>query len=232
MGPICPDRFGHVRFTRFKFVNKRCTDVCWLQTLNSDLLPERAWWAHLSRLGLPASISRKKKHCTGERTQKIRNFWTVWAIESQKAAEDSQNEININYSRGFIMLQTQLAFRFPALEINKSFFIDRIREMVSLELGKEIKKDIFHLVTSVKKFWVPMRNRTSDLRLFPRFDALPLRHRDSMLSEVYQKVQMISSCEKDFFRLVTSVGKRKKFWVPMAYRTSWGIELKVWVSIP
>ena len=125
MGPICPDRFGHVRFTRFKFVNKRCTDVCCLQTLYSDLLPERAWWAHLSRLGLPASISRKKKHCTGERTQKIRNFWTVWAIESQKAAEDSQNKININYSRGFIMLQTQLAFRFPALEINKSFFIDR-----------------------------------------------------------------------------------------------------------
>ena len=63
-----------------------------------------------------------------ERTKKIRNFWTVLAIESQKAAENSQNKININYSRGFIMLQmlqTQLAFRFPALEINKSFFIDR-----------------------------------------------------------------------------------------------------------
>ena len=37
-------------------------------------------------------------------------------------------------------------------------------------------KDIFCLVTSVKqkKFWVPRRNRTSDLRI-PRSDAIPQR---------------------------------------------------------
>ena len=34
-----------------------------------------------------------------------------------------------------------------------------------------------------------MRNRTSDLRI-PRSDALPLSHRDSTMSEVYNKVHM------------------------------------------
>ena len=34
-----------------------------------------------------------------------------------------------------------------------------------------------------------MRNRTLDHRI-PRSDALPLSHRDSMVSEVYYEVQM------------------------------------------
>ena len=34
-----------------------------------------------------------------------------------------------------------------------------------------------------------MRNRTSDLRI-PRSDALPLSHRDSMVSEVYYEVHL------------------------------------------
>ena len=34
-----------------------------------------------------------------------------------------------------------------------------------------------------------MRNRTSDLRI-PRFDALPLSHKDSTVSEVYYEVHM------------------------------------------
>ena len=54
-------------------------------------------------------------------------------------------------------------------------FVNTVREMVSIELGKEIEKDVFRLVTSVgerKKFWVPMRNR------IPRSDAPPLSHRD------------------------------------------------------
>ena len=42
-------------------------------------------------------------------------------------------------------------------------FEDRKVEMVSFELGEELRKMIFRLVTSVgqKKFWVLMRNRTS-----------------------------------------------------------------------
>ena len=64
--------------------------------------------------------------------------------------------------------------------------------MVCFELGEEIKKDVFfRLVTSVgqKNFWVPVRNRTSDLRI-PCSDALPPGHRDSTVNEVYYKVQM------------------------------------------
>ena len=52
------------------------------------------------------------------------------------------------------------------------------------ERNRSVEKDFVRLVTSgtKKKFWVPMRNRTSDLRI-PRSDALPLSHRDSTVSE-------------------------------------------------
>ena len=46
-----------------------------------------------------------------ERTNKVRNFWTMSAMKSQKAAEDSQTKENINDTRGFIVLQTQMAFK-------------------------------------------------------------------------------------------------------------------------
>ena len=55
-----------------------------------------------------------------------------------------------------------------------------------------MKKDVFpscHERGTKKKFWVPMRNRTSDLRI-PHSDALPLSHRDSTVSEVYYEVHM------------------------------------------
>ena len=64
--------------------------------------------------------------------------------------------------------------------------------MVSFELGKEIKKDFFFVLLRVwerKNFWVPVRNRTSDLRI-PCSEALPLGHRDSTVNEVYYEVQM------------------------------------------
>ena len=86
-------------------------------------------------------------------------------------------------------------------------------------------------------FWVPMRMRTSDLRI-PRFDAPPLSHRDSTVSEVCHKFHMTrvlhtawisnvdgvmfvirirdivsfelgKEIEKDVFLLVTNEGKRK-----------------------
>ena len=68
----------------------------------------------------------------------------------------------------------------------------QIRGMVSFELGIEIEKDVFsacHERGAKKKSRVPMRNRTSDLRI-PRSDALPLSHRDSTVSEVYYEVHM------------------------------------------
>ena len=47
-----------------------------------------------------------------ERTYKVRNFWTMSAMETQKALEDSRNKENINDSRGLIVLQIHLAFGF------------------------------------------------------------------------------------------------------------------------
>ena len=55
-----------------------------------------------------------------------------------------------------------------------------------------MEKYVFRLVTSVgqeKKFWVPIRNRTSDLQI-PRFDALSLSHRDSMVSKAHDEVHI------------------------------------------
>ena len=59
--------------------------------------------------------------------------------------------------------------------------------------SKELEKDVFFcLVMSVgqrKKFWVPMKNQTSDLRIL-HSNALPLSHTDSMVSKVYYKVHV------------------------------------------
>ena len=64
--------------------------------------------------------------------------------------------------------------------------------MVSFELGKEIGRDVFtshHKCGTKKKSWVPMRNRTSELRILSS-NALPLSQGDSVVSEVYYKVHM------------------------------------------
>ena len=93
-----------------------------------------------------------------------------------------------------------------------------------------------------------MRMRTSDLRI-PRFDALPLSHKDSTVSEVYYKFHMTrvlhtarisnvdgvmfvirirdlvsfelgKEIEKDVLSSCHERGKKKNFWVPMGNRTS------------
>ena len=62
--------------------------------------------------------------------------------------------------------------------------------MVSFTLGKEIEKDIFSSCRERKtKEKVPMRNRTSDLRI-PLSNALPLNRRDSTVNEVYYEVHL------------------------------------------
>ena len=50
--------------------------------------------------------------------------------------------------------------------------------MLSFGVGKEIEKGVF---ASCHEREVPMRNRTSDLRIL-RYDALTLSHRDSVVS--------------------------------------------------
>ena len=65
--------------------------------------------------------------------------------------------------------------------------------MVSCELGKDIKEDVFRFVTSDerrKNIWFLTRNRTSDRRI-PRSDALPLSHRDLTACEIYYEVHML-----------------------------------------
>ena len=73
---------------------------------------------------------------------------------------------------------TRVLYTARISDVDSVMFGNRIRKTASFQLGKEIEKDVFHLVTSMgqrKKFWVPMRNRTSDLRI-PRSDALLLSH--------------------------------------------------------
>ena len=45
-----------------------------------------------------------------------------------------------------------------------SFFVNRIREMVSFEFSEDMEKYFYRLVLSVGQR-VPMRNRTSDLEI-------------------------------------------------------------------
>ena len=73
--------------------------------------------------------------------------------------------------------------------INKQVrhIVKRIRKIVvSVELCKEIEEDVFFVLSSVG---VPMRNQTSDLWILCS-DALPLNHRDFMVSKAHFKVQI------------------------------------------
>ena len=59
--------------------------------------------------------------------------------------------------------------------------------------SKELEKDVFFLSChergTKKKFWVTMRNQTSDLWIL-HSNALPLSHTDSMVNKVYYEVHM------------------------------------------
>ena len=110
--------------------------------------------------------------------------------------------------------------------------------MVSFELGEELRKMFFRLVTSVGQRKILSPHEESNLRPSDlRSDALPLSHRDSSMSDIYYEVLMtrvlhtarISNVDsvmflieivemvsleldeelrKMFFRLVTSVEQR------------------------
>ena len=51
-----------------------------------------------------------------------------------------------------------------------------------------------------------MRNQTSDLRI-PRFDALPLNHRDSTVSEVFYEVHTARISNVDSVMFVKEIKK-------------------------
>ena len=62
-------------------------------------------------------------------------------------------------------IMTSVLYTARISNVDSSIFVNIIREMVSVELGKEIEKDVFascHERGTRKKFWVPMRNLSSD----------------------------------------------------------------------
>ena len=61
--------------------------------------------------------------------------------------------------------------------------------MGPLLCNKERCVFVLSWVWEKKKFWVPMRNWTSDFQI-PHSDALPLSLKDSMVSKVYYEVHM------------------------------------------
>ena len=66
------------------------------------------------------------------------------------------------------------------------------------------EKDILRLVTSVevrKKFWVSIRNRSSDLPIL-RCDAVPMNHRDSQLHSEWGPLRMWRAISLLIFAIV------------------------------
>ena len=75
----------------------------------------------------------------------------------------------------------------------KKRFVNRIKKDGKfLSLVKQQRRMFFSSYTSMgqrKKFWAPIRNWTSDHQIL-HSDALPLSHRDSMMSKVHDEVQI------------------------------------------
>ena len=104
--------------------------------------------------------------------------------------------------------------------------LNRIRKMVNSEPGKEIEKVVIsscHELGTKKTFRVPIRNRTSDVRI-PCSDALLQSRRDSMVSKAYYKVHIwhtscillrsvmsIASCFVNWIRKMVTVWVRETF---------------------
>ena len=89
-----------------------------------------------------------------------------------------------------------------------------------------MKKDVFCLVTSMgqnKKFWVPMRNWTSDLWI-PHCDALPLSQNRSRKSESLR----FDCC--DITMVIWWLSDLYSDALPLSW--NWSVALEVWGSIP
>ena len=89
-----------------------------------------------------------------------------------------------------------------------------------------MKKDVFCLVTSMgqnKKFWVPMRNWTSDLWI-PHCDALPLSQNRSRESESLR----FDCC--DITMVIWWLSDLCSDALPLSW--NWSVALEVWGSIP
>ena len=65
-----------------------------------------------------------------------------------------------------------------------------------------MEKDVFRLVSSETQRKSSVKNRTSDLRI-PRADALPLSHKDSMVSKALYKVHIIGKFDPIRYLIVS-----------------------------
>lgn len=115
-------------------INKTNIQLCYIagtpvgnmkRILRSDWLSEPAKWAHLASSGLPPAIPRKISIVWGsvERSYKVFNFCTLSVIETQRAADYSQNKGNINDSCGRVFCDTNKAGFLPGSQ-NKQVIRD------------------------------------------------------------------------------------------------------------
>ena len=103
-----------------------------------------------------------------------KNSESPWGHEPQTSDALPLNHRDSRVSEAYYKVHVKrVLYTARISNVDSVKFVNRIIEMVSFELGKEIEKDVFCLVTGTKKFWVPGRNQTSDLRI-PRSDALAL----------------------------------------------------------
>ena len=103
-----------------------------------------------------------------------KNSESPWGHEPQTSDALPLNHRDSRVSEAYYEVHVKRVLHTARISnVDSVKFVNRIIEMVSFELGKEIEKDVFCLVTGTKKFWVPRRNQTSDLRI-PRSDTLPL----------------------------------------------------------
>lgn len=115
-------------------INKTNIQLCYIagtpvgnmkRILRSDWFSEPAKWAHLASSGLPPAIPRKISIVWGsvERSYKVFNFCTLSVIETQRAADYSQNKGNINDSCGRVFCDTNKAGFLPGSQ-HKQVILD------------------------------------------------------------------------------------------------------------
>ena len=91
----------------------------------------------------------------------IPHFVALLLIHRDSTVRDSTVPYEVYYE----VHMTSVLYTARISNVDSSMFVNKIRDMVSVELGKEIEKDVFascHGRGTKKKFWVPMRNRSSD----------------------------------------------------------------------
>ena len=98
---------------------------------------------------------------------------------------------------------------------------DRKVEMVSFELGEELRKMFFRLVTSVGQRKILSPHEESNLRPL-RSDALPLSHKDSSVSRIYYEVLMTLLTEESLW-LSSRTSERKS--KGLRFDSSWGLRI-------